>query len=127
MNNRQSGRRACIDRLAVLVLLAYLASMMGSPASAQDLLDNSSLRGLVLESGSKRPLDGARVRVGELTATTDAEGAFVIKAVPRGSQTLEVSSEHHTIKQQPIFVQVGTNTITIELETSPVELSTIVV
>jgi hypothetical protein len=67
------------------VVLALLVGLLGEPSDAQAEAPHS---GRVFDLDGN-PLDGAVVRGGEITATTDAEGRFDLGAFPAGSLTLE--------------------------------------
>lgn len=47
------------------------------------------LRGLVVDSGSREPIGGMTVRVGEREAVTDSAGWFLLRELPPGISTVE--------------------------------------
>ncbi len=66
-----------------------LAALWIAPLDAQE--PTGSIRGHVTDSASKQPLQGAVVRVGDRTAQTRADGAYLLTAVPAGTDTLRVT------------------------------------
>ncbi len=74
-----------VHRLLVIGVLVLSLLMVGG---APDVQAGNVLTGRVLDLDGD-PLEGAVVRGGEITATTDAEGRFLLGAFPVGSLTIE--------------------------------------
>lgn len=69
---------------AVVILMLLSALFSGIPEARAE----STLTGRVVDADGD-PLDGALVRGGEITATTDAHGRFDLAGFPAGSMTIE--------------------------------------
>ena len=76
---RNFKRAACLGTALVVVLAAGAA-------------DAATLRGRVIDAGSRAALPGATVRVqgSDVRATTDRDGSFTVEGVADGQQTLSV-------------------------------------
>ncbi|HNQ00064.1 MAG TPA: carboxypeptidase-like regulatory domain-containing protein, partial [Bacteroidia bacterium] len=75
--------------VAILILSVFLVSELHAQTLTQ------TVRGTVVDQVSQSPLPGANVIVVNsnpfLGAATDLDGAFVLKNVPVGKQTLKIS------------------------------------
>lgn len=71
-----------------------------------------SLGGVVVESESGRPLAGATVTLPavEVTATTDAEGRFILYEVPAGRHRILVAYRGHRARARQIDLAAGRHT-----------------
>jgi hypothetical protein len=68
--------------------------------------ETAVLDGRVLEALSGRPLAGARVRVAEREAVTDAEGRFRLELAP-GPARLEATAEDHMPVERTLVLEPG--------------------
>ncbi|PAP76434.1 carboxypeptidase-like regulatory domain-containing protein [Rubrivirga marina] len=109
---------------AVLGLL-----LLASAALAQ----TQTVRGLVVDRDTRVPLIGATVVVADsdplLGASTDADGRFVLRAVPLGRQTLHVRSLGYEPRAIPnVLVRAGQETVLeVALAEAVVEAGEVVV
>ena len=112
----------------VLRVAALLALICARPIAAQS---NGSVVGRVIDAQSKQPLSGVDVRIVSLPhrTVTNAEGRFVIGAVPPGER--EVRAEligHKPVVVERVQVRAGGSTeLRIEMQTAPVALPGVVV
>lgn len=99
-----------LRRLALLVPVAALALAVAGcnsdaiPPGAQ----YASVAGLVTDSTTHQPIAGALVVVDAvLSATTDANGAFLFPKVPIGEVDYTVQAEGHVISAGTIHADAG--------------------
>lgn len=108
--------------LAMLLVLA--------PAGAQAQQATGAVRGTVVEAGTRRPLPAVQVfikgtSVGRLA---DANGVYLLPAVPVGQATIRIESIGFRSAEQTVTVTAGgTATANFELQPSAVGLDEIVV
>jgi outer membrane receptor for ferrienterochelin and colicin len=93
------------------ILLAVLCAALLCPMAARaDVF--GTVRGVVHDP-QHRPIGGATIQLSAVhldwqrTAQTDANGEFLIDAVPAGEYVLEVTHENFRTVRQPIVVNVG--------------------
>ena len=89
---------------------APAASTTVAPAGhAGDMSKPITIRGQVLELGSRRKLAGTIVSVKELSldAVTDEQGRFAFHGVPPGSYTLLAQADQYDPLDRPIFLAAG--------------------
>ncbi len=102
----------------VLSLLVFLCGILSS--FAQEITQN--IRGTVVDSESKYPLVGTKVKVltageGTFGAVCDLSGAFSIADVPIGKHIVEFTSIGYSTREIPAIVTSGRELIlTVELE-----------
>jgi TonB-linked SusC/RagA family outer membrane protein len=116
------------------LLVGILLASFAAPLKAQQ---TGTVRGVVIEAGSSRPLASAEVQVVQLDggaiaaplgAITDGEGAFVLQDVPVGD--VEVRAAYLGHSARTITVQVtpgGTADAAFELQPTVFDLEEIVV
>lgn len=92
---------------------AFFLFLVAQFCMGQEL--NQSVRGTVVDSESKFPLVGAKVKVTSidpvLGAVCDDKGAFFIHNVPIGKHTVEISSIGYDSKIITVIVNTGKETI----------------
>jgi outer membrane receptor for ferrienterochelin and colicin len=94
---------------AIMVLSACAWMMVPAPAHA-DIF--GAVRGIVHDP-QHRPIEGAEIRLSARTldwkrnAKTDADGEFLIDAVPAGEYTIEITHENFQTVRTPIVVNIG--------------------
>jgi hypothetical protein len=74
-----------------------------------------TVTGTVRNGATSAPIPGATVRVGSLTATTDANGRFSLAGLRTGSATLEVSASGFVTQQQAVTVTEGSTEVVVAL------------
>src|SRR5205823_4528847 len=79
------------------------------PGHAGDLAKPITIRGQVLELGTRRKLPGTIVSVKELglDAVTDDDGQFAFHGVAPGSYTLLAQADKYDPLERPIFLAAG--------------------
>jgi len=107
------------------VLAGLVAGALATTAYAQD---TGTVRGQVTFTASGEPVHGAVVLVvgPSLVALTDADGVFVVPAVPAGSYEILAQREHLTAARQTVTVQAGATVVVdfmLELSTIHEELT----
>jgi len=88
------------------------------PGHAGDLKQPITIRGQVLELGTRRKLPGTIVSVKELglDVVTDDSGQFAFHGVAPGSYTLLASAPRYDLLERPIFLAAGeANDVTLRL------------
>jgi hypothetical protein len=112
----------------LLTALLFLSSVVGLSAQVTQVL-----RGTILDKQSESPLVGAAVQIKEtspmLGGVTDENGNFVIKDVPTGRYTLQVSFIGYNTATLPnIVVNAGKETVlSLNLEETVTKLDAVVV
>ena len=117
--------RSRLSHAALVAVLLLSAASGGVRAQA-----TGSIRGLVVESATNRPVSNAEVvLVGtNREALTNAAGQFLMVGVPVGSHTLRVEMLGYGAREQQVNVTQGDAVqVTITLEVSAVTLDQIVV
>lgn len=76
----------------------------------------NTLRGVITNAYTGQPVVGATVKIAELSATTDAEGRYVLRDVPTASGELIVEADGFAATTQP-FTRVTTLDVTIRPNT----------
>jgi hypothetical protein len=69
------------NRFAAVILLSAFAARSTVAPAAGRVGQAAKLAGTVVDESTRRPIAGLRVTVGAQTATTDAEGRFVLRGV----------------------------------------------
>src|SRR5437763_382750 len=67
---------------AVRIRYVYHFVVRKEPAPAPDHAEDATLRGTVLEAGTRRPIAGADVFAGDARASTDVQGRFELRVPP---------------------------------------------
>lgn len=104
-------------RAALLVTCILIAGCSDAPkeetAAFDDVVPEGAIRGVVVDQAIV-PIEGATVTVvgKELTATTDANGAFAFPDVAPGTYFLEASHPFYDTQQTSVEVTEGTAPIT---------------
>jgi len=80
-----------------------------------------NLAGLVLDQTTRQPLVGAEVKVGEYTATTDAEGRYTLADVPAGQYVLSAVHDGYDPGLSSIFNVVTGQPLSLDLALYPAE------
>ena len=112
-----------------LVALSALALCM-KPYAAIAQSTTATLRGRVTDAATHRAIPDAQVTIAgsRLGASTTADGAFLLSAVPTGARTLEVRRIGYQPTSRALTVNAGDNTVPeIALTVSAVNLSEVVV
>jgi TonB-linked SusC/RagA family outer membrane protein len=107
-----------------LITTAGAAAPAQQPAGAA-----GTVTGQVVAAESKAPLQGAQVTVlgTTLRATASAEGRYVIRNVPAGSQTVRVQLLGFSPREQPVTVAAaGTASLNFELKDIPYAVAPVV-
>ncbi len=102
----------------MILTCALLLGLGASPAWAQD---TGILRGTVIDSDTQDPLVGANVVLRALNRGTsaDAEGSFVLRDVPTGTYTVQISFVGYNQETRSVTIRGGsTTTIDVALEPS---------
>ena len=70
----------------------------------------NTVSGKLADAGSSQAISGATVLIQgtTFTATTDANGAFTLKGVPAGAQTLIANANNYALATVPIALKAGT-------------------
>jgi hypothetical protein len=97
-----------------LALSCVCAALSVSPASAQAPARDGELYGVLFASEGGGPVEGAEVRVGELRAVSNRDGAFRLRLAP-GVYALRLSSG------SPVEVKVSAGLVTQALITVSAE------
>lgn len=111
-------------RLALLPLLFFPVLLFSQ---------TQTLRGIVLDKQAETPLIGATVQVLNLEptigATTDLDGAFALKNVPVGRQTLRITYLGYEVQTVPnVLLTAGKEVLlTIKMEESFTAMSEVVI
>jgi TonB-linked SusC/RagA family outer membrane protein len=96
------------------------------PLRAQE--STGTIRGRVIDATGQQPLSGVTVTVGSRVARTQAEGRYVVTAIPAGSYTLRARMIGYTSSEQPVTVAGGdTLVVDLTLTGQAVGLSAVVV
>ena len=96
------------------LILFTFTIVLATTAIAQEI--TQSIRGSVVDSESKFPMIGAKIKVISITEKTygaicDVSGNFEIKNVPIGKQILEVKSIGYATREIPVVVNAGKESI----------------
>ncbi|MFT4599928.1 MAG: hypothetical protein ACI857_000095 [Arenicella sp.] len=98
--------------MKIILSMVILFSIV-TKGNAQNLTQN--VRGTILDTESKYPLIGAKVKVvdvePQLGAICDERGNFTISNVPIGKHTLEITSIGYDLKITTVIVNTGKETI----------------
>jgi TonB-dependent starch-binding outer membrane protein SusC len=89
-----------------------------------------SIRGVITEEATQRTLGGVVVQVlgHGLQARTDANGVFLLRALPAGEYTLRVTAIGYTARSEPVTVITGeTAEVNFALVRTPIQLDALVV
>src|SRR5688572_26455974 len=107
-------------------MCALLALAWTAPLAAQQ--PTSSIRGRVTDNTTQQPIAGATVNAAGRSAISQADGRFVISAVPVGATTLTARMVGYAPVSQPVLVTEGEAAIVeIGLAAQAVNLSEVVV
>jgi iron complex outermembrane receptor protein len=111
---------------ARFVVAALAALLWVAPLSAQ--ASGGTVRGVVTDAGTKQPLSGATVSIGARVVLTQADGRYLIAAVPVGSDSVRARMLGYAPMSQPVTV-AGGDTVVVDfaLTQQAVGLSEIVV
>jgi outer membrane receptor for ferrienterochelin and colicin len=116
-----------IDRLFKKWMMALVGSVLSLAVMAQ----TGSLSGTVTDKNSLQPLSGISLKLNGANAskTTDAKGGFRFNNITPGSYSLEITAVGYQTKilNNLVITSGNENIISIELEPSVGQLSTIVV
>jgi TonB-dependent starch-binding outer membrane protein SusC len=111
-------------RLIVLPLVAFL--LLATPLMGQG--QQGTITGRVVDSVTDQPLSGVTVTVGDRRTLTNAQGAFVLTAVPPGDHVVYAARFGYADGSQPVTVVAGqTVTVMIALPSEALALDRIVV
>jgi TonB-dependent starch-binding outer membrane protein SusC len=89
---------------------------------------NGTVRGRVIDDATQQPLSGVTVTVGNRGALTQADGRYVLTAVPVGTDTLRTRMIGYARAAQPVTVAGGdTVVVDLALTAQAVGLSAVVV
>jgi hypothetical protein len=94
-------------RYAVLgmILLFALGDGCSPPPGVVGVQEYGRVTGRVLDAMTNRPIPGALLSVGSLyTAQADATGAFTIRSVPEGDQTVTARAPGYQTATAPVTV-----------------------
>jgi hypothetical protein len=110
--------------LTVLTAIYLQPAALGAPATG-------SVAGIVVDAATRSPLAGASVVVNgtDLGAACDANGRFVILAVPVGTYTVEASMiGYRSLARSPVIVNPGNSAdLQFRLEPARIELGAVTV
>ena len=109
-------------------LLAIFLAMAALPGTGAAQV-RGAVTGQVVETDSRRPIQGAQVRVAEsgLVAVTDAQGRFQLQNVPAGARTLQVSRVGFKPGSAQVTVGATPANVTVSLQTDALGLEELVV
>ncbi|MDN4753953.1 TonB-dependent receptor [Porphyromonadaceae bacterium W3.11] len=123
--------RSLRTHFTLRVLFVFGMLMLAIAAMASTDAGEGDIKGVVFDKEMKEPLVGARVRVvgTSLGAVTNVDGVFVLKNVPEGAITLEVSYiSFETQKIEDIEIKKGeVKTLEIQLVSDDRVLDEVVV
>jgi hypothetical protein len=77
---------------------------------------SGTVKGKVTDKSSGKPVQGAVVQVGTKTATTAADGTYVIQGVPTGSYGAKATHQGYADAAGQVQVKRGTNSLDLVLE-----------
>ncbi len=118
------------SRTGLALAAAVLAAALGSGVPPLQAQSAGTVRGIVTEAGSQRPLAGAQVSVpgGGRRVATSAGGEYTLSGVPAGQQTVRVELLGYTPLERRVAVTAeGDATANFELGQSAVALDALVV
>ena len=105
---------------------AVLAMLWGAPLGAQQ--QTGTIRGRVTNAATQQPLAGVTVTVGRRVAISGADGGYVIKDIPAGSDTLRAHLIGYAAEKRPVTLAGGdTLAVDLAMTAQAVNLSSIVV
>lgn len=82
-----------------------------------------TLSGTVTDRDTTAPIGGATVKVetefGELTATTDANGEYVISGLPEGTYTVTASADDYSTEAGEVTISGADETLDFQLTNNP--------
>jgi len=108
------------------IIAALRAVLWTAPLSAQQ--PTGTIRGRVTDAGTQQPISGVTVAVGTRAALTQADGRYVIAAVPAGTDTLRARLIGYARAARPVTVAGGeTLVVDLALTGQAVGLSEVVV
>lgn len=104
-----------IIALVIAIAATFLAGCGGSgPGSS------STLSGRVINGPTGEPLQGARVALGAVSATTGSDGNFVIRNVPSGSGVLTAQLTGFEVASVGVTITAGANTLDSDVLMAPI-------
>jgi hypothetical protein len=108
-------KRPCVSRscvLAIALCAAALPLLAGcGSGGAVAPASTAGVQGYVREMVTGRAVAGAVVTVGEVGATTDADGRFGLVGVPIGPQAITVEATGYSLYSDIIEVSAGVITV----------------
>ena len=86
--------------------LALVGQALSGGAPKRFCLQPAELHGRVLDAETHTPIAGATIAAGAAQATSDAEGRYSIKRLPRGSDLVDrkstrLNSSHQSVSRMP--------------------------
>jgi TonB-linked SusC/RagA family outer membrane protein len=117
-------------KLRAFSAMALIAAAVSTAVGQQPAGGGGTVIGQVLAVDSKAPLSGAQVMVlgTTLRANANAEGRYVIRNVPAGTQTVRVQMLGYSPKDQTVAVTAGaTATSNFEMKDIPYTVAPVVV
>jgi TonB-linked SusC/RagA family outer membrane protein len=108
-------------------LAAALASAAPSPAHAQG---TGAVRGTIVDSASRRPVEGVQVTIGgtNLGTVTNASGTYVVRGIPAGSHLMRVTRLGYVAGQRQVTVVPNDSVVAdFVMRAAAVNLSNVVV
>ena len=106
---------------SICALPSTTHAQAGERASAVDTVTRGTIVGAIVDATSRRPVTLARatIRGTALRATTDLNGRFIIRAVPQGTYTLDVTRiGYEPLSRGGVLVRAG-NIVTLSLTVVP--------
>jgi TonB-linked SusC/RagA family outer membrane protein len=116
-----------MKRLSRLVGIGLALGLISSAAAAQS---NGTITGVVTDSETGQPLNGAQVYVADtnISTLTDQRGRYLLLNVPAGPQTVRTVLIGYASEEQTVTVVAGqTATLDIAVRLTAVELDAVVV
>jgi len=96
--------------VAIVTVIVILCTVLFAiPATRYGILGaviKKDVKVNVTDSATKKPVSGAEVRVGDVSAKTDASGVASLKSVPVGSYTLKVEKKYYKAAETAYTVPV---------------------
>ncbi len=112
--------------LVQVISIAGLAVLCSAPLGAQEA--TGTIRGRVTDQATQQPLSGVTITIATRSALTQADGRYLVTAVPAGSYTVRVRMIGYGVAEQPVTVAGGdTAVVDVALTGQAVGLSELVV
>ena len=107
--------------MCALLALSWTASLAAQQPTG-------TIRGRITDNGTQQPIAGVFVTVGTHSARTQADGSFIIRGVPAGSDLVRARLIGYVAATQPVMIAGGdTVAVDLALNAQAIGLSAVVV